>query len=716
MKLIDIKTQVQTSSDFQSQQFAIGDVSIILEILRSKIYSNPIHIVCQEIMSNARDAHREVGKDSVPIRITIPNALDTNLTIRDFGPGITPDRMANIFIQYGKSTKRSDNKQTGGFGLGAKTPFSYSDSFAIETITPHDGIKIKRQYVAYIDESRVGTMSLITQEETTEECGTAIIITPKQFDTNKFVEAITKVAKYWTVKPEIINRIITWPSRNILFSSLNWEITSNEYYEEQHSAIVDGILYPLNIREIEIPKEYETINTVSFSLFFKTGEMKVTASRESIDYQPEIKLLIKNKIVAMCNELKKIIENKIAHATSLWEAGVLFSTINLRFIPECAWNGLKIKKSLEINAKRAKIFRCTTDDGGVLTISQHEKYDSNQPIRYSNDALLIEDDTGAQRPSRARIMTLCELHPNKNLYVVIFIKDAAGSIASNKQHVEDAISWSKLSPIKLSTIEPKKLPRTSKAYTICVMRKFVENKSTGTTTWDPVDDDTIENGSGVYVIKSNGKFKVFGKLFDTNSLTYHLAGLGIEIFSVLEKKEGEVGPGWTHIDKYVVDKINELNNDKDITEFSGELHSAYSMTRNHNALWNFATKHNIIDKIKHEGIFNQYFNRTKKVEEVTTKIQFLKNCYQVSGLKDTSSTLTGKSILKTLSEEFDERYPLIGSLSYDIAYSHNHKAIMTDMVEYINKKDGEANADKLHQNVTIDNTNPQEREASSCPV
>ena len=86
----------------------------------------------------------------------LPNTLDWNYRIKDFGPGISPDRMSNIFIQYTASTKRDDNVQTGGFGLGAKTPFAYSNSFVIVTVM--NGIKY--QYNCYIDETKVGKLAL----------------------------------------------------------------------------------------------------------------------------------------------------------------------------------------------------------------------------------------------------------------------------------------------------------------------------------------------------------------------------------------------------------------------------------------------------------------------------------------------------------------------------------------------------------------------------
>src|SRR5271157_1549221 len=112
MKLNEAKPFFESSGQMQEHFFSIKDQGMIFEILRSKMYSNPILAICREITSNARDAHREVGKPELPIQIHLPVGLEPEYRVKDFGPGISPDRMVNIFIQYTASTKRDDRKST----------------------------------------------------------------------------------------------------------------------------------------------------------------------------------------------------------------------------------------------------------------------------------------------------------------------------------------------------------------------------------------------------------------------------------------------------------------------------------------------------------------------------------------------------------------------------------------------------------------------------
>ena len=89
MELLIDKPVVESTGIIEEQSFSIEDQGMIFDILRNKMYSDPIRAICREITCNARDAHREVGKADIPIHIQLPSALQPNLVIKDFGPGIT---------------------------------------------------------------------------------------------------------------------------------------------------------------------------------------------------------------------------------------------------------------------------------------------------------------------------------------------------------------------------------------------------------------------------------------------------------------------------------------------------------------------------------------------------------------------------------------------------------------------------------------------------
>ena len=125
---------VEKSHDFEDKQFRIEQNQMNHMIwLTINQYQYKIRTPLQEIISNARDAHREAGCPEKAIKITLPTKLDNTFKVRDYGVGITPERMDNVFTSFGASTKRNSNNEVGGFGIGAKSPLCYTDQFNVTT-------------------------------------------------------------------------------------------------------------------------------------------------------------------------------------------------------------------------------------------------------------------------------------------------------------------------------------------------------------------------------------------------------------------------------------------------------------------------------------------------------------------------------------------------------------------------------------------------------
>ena len=192
MKLNQAAKTFETNAEFTSQDFTIGDISAVIEILRNKLYRHKVRTLVQEYISNARDATREVnGKRKV--EITLPTVFTPTFKVRDFGPGITPERMYNVFIKYASSTKRDSNKQTGGFGIGAKSAWSYTDSFTIVTYV--DGVQ--RSYIAHIGANNNGRLDFLGEVSSTEPNGTEIQSPVSPKDVQDFIRAAKRATYFW---------------------------------------------------------------------------------------------------------------------------------------------------------------------------------------------------------------------------------------------------------------------------------------------------------------------------------------------------------------------------------------------------------------------------------------------------------------------------------------------------------------------------------------
>ena len=112
----------------ESISMGVSDDAALMHILSSTLYTYPQLAVVREIICNAWDAHIAAGKTDTPIQIIL---TEDSLTVRDFGFGISHANIGPIYGVYGNSTKRDDSASTGGFGLGSKAPFAYTDNFEV---------------------------------------------------------------------------------------------------------------------------------------------------------------------------------------------------------------------------------------------------------------------------------------------------------------------------------------------------------------------------------------------------------------------------------------------------------------------------------------------------------------------------------------------------------------------------------------------------------
>lgn len=277
--------------------FRIGDASKIIHILRSSLYAHPVRTLVQEYLSNARDAMREAGRGDEPFEVSLPTVLSPVLKIRDFGVGLSADRVRMVFCAYGVSTKDADASMTGGFGLGAKSAWAYTDSFVVTSYL--DGVK--STYVCHTGETFAGTMDLLAVEETAERNGTEVQIPLKSpLDHSRFVDAFYRATFFWPVRPNLLgvhaDEIPTTYAQSrsfakgpgwTLFSSDPW-ISSLLVGTTTHPchgvAVIDGIPYflPGGIIHDDVGLTTLLKDRAILCVDFGNDEIAVAASRESV--------------------------------------------------------------------------------------------------------------------------------------------------------------------------------------------------------------------------------------------------------------------------------------------------------------------------------------------------------------------------------------------------------------------------------------------------
>lgn len=288
MKVAKHNNSLETNSQGESKSFGIGDASVVIEILRNRLYENKIQTLVQEYICNARDAMREVGKGN-KFKVTRPTQLSPTFKVRDFGPGITPDRMEKIFILYGASTKRGTNNQTGGFGIGAKSAWSYTDSFTVVTIV--DGTRWT--YVCHTGTNNQGSLDLVSTDKTDEPNGTEIQVGVKREDLNEFRHAIWRCIFFWSERPDLNDNELPAYVPGFMVSP-NIETVNDRAipdflgfgYNDSVMAVIDGVPYPIRGKLLDKARQlHDFVNKdlkQAAILHFGNGIVEVSASRESI--------------------------------------------------------------------------------------------------------------------------------------------------------------------------------------------------------------------------------------------------------------------------------------------------------------------------------------------------------------------------------------------------------------------------------------------------
>jgi hypothetical protein len=494
------KTKIETSADFQSQLFGIGDLAIVFDILRSKMYSNPIESICREIGCNAVDSHREAGKRDLPIQITLPTMLDPHFKVRDFGVGLSPDRIENIYTKYAASTKRDTNDQIGSFGLGAKSFWSYTDLANVETI--YNGIKYN--YVCFIDETKIGKLSLLSKMATDQGNGTEVSINVKPTDFEAFRNGVYKTCKFWKVKPTIKNGNIKWDNLKPNIEGSNWFLTNGDSYYSKSMLLVDEIEYPFDYNELQGWKDKSLIDGLKGDLYlkFKTGELSLSANREAVHLDSRTQAKIIRAFNTVADELKATVQTKIDTCQSYWQACQVFQDEikylfrNFKFLKPITWQKNEIQYDrlyIEYN-EGASFYRFDKPIGSIKNNRPYIDYS----IYFNNHVLFLFNDFKEKNIKHDHLSALWKQYPDIKQIILVNTNLASdGKEITNFKKLAKKLPLELLGIKQLSSILPELPDLTIPVKAVkprLTIFKFKDNK------FKRVAIDTIDNDKNTKVV------------------------------------------------------------------------------------------------------------------------------------------------------------------------------------------------------------------------
>lgn len=285
---------------------AKDDQGYLFEVLSKRLYSNPEGTIVREITSNCFDSHVEAEVEKpVVIKFTYDEGC-TFMSFFDFGVGLSPDRIKKVYMNYFSSTKRQTNTQIGGFGLGSKSPLSYTNSFFI--ITQFQG---SRRTYLMSQAAQKPTLELLLEEECpVDENGTEVKIPLKNHsDIERFCKEIQDQLFYFDnvfvsddrTRSNGYSIDVKSLNEYQVFNFKTFKFRPQSNTKAKMHLVIDKVTYPIDFEQL---KTSEIL--IPIAVKFEIGELEVTPSRESVLYNDAAVKLINQRINEVFDELTSI--------------------------------------------------------------------------------------------------------------------------------------------------------------------------------------------------------------------------------------------------------------------------------------------------------------------------------------------------------------------------------------------------------------------------
>ncbi len=363
MKQTVKKTRVERSGKFEKASFTMEISAFMMDMLSNKMYSNKVRAVLRELACNASDIHTVCGIADKPFYVQLPSSLDPMFKVRDHGTGLTHKEIFTLYNTYGKSTKRGDDKQIGGFGIGSKSPFAYADSFNIVSIVKeraNSKQNTKRMYVALKGEDGMPQLNLVHEEKTSEPTGMEISLTVRPGDIETFSAEAAIVFRAFKVRPVITGAKITFVENEVLLSGTNWKI----YKQTQDQYGNKNLVPTVRMGQVDYPIPADAIKSAKFDLFrsvpmaidVEIGTFMPASSREQLDMNPESTKRLELFASKILEDIEAVVCADINSAPNMYEARTKFLALTndsspiKHVVEKIKWEykGVKLEKYITV--------------------------------------------------------------------------------------------------------------------------------------------------------------------------------------------------------------------------------------------------------------------------------------------------------------------------------------------------------------------------------
>ena len=299
------KGNIEVLGDIREFKTSIDpkNLEFITTLLSSNLYSDPEQSFIREIVSNAWDSHVEAGTTDTPVIIRFKRGANGwEVTIRDFGTGLSPERFQEVYCNIGSSTKRESNEFIGGFGIGKYSSLACTNTVYITSY--YEGTAFL--YVM-VKSGNTITTNLVMEKPTEEKNGVEVTI--KNIPN---IDPYKKALKYIVFFPNVYVDGIDNKVNNTKLKRFNNFAVASESIDTK--ILLGNVLYPCNTKLLSTASR-NFLRNVEFSgivIKFNVGEISITPNRESIIYSSDTISKIEDRIMAAKAELDTMVSNKFS--------------------------------------------------------------------------------------------------------------------------------------------------------------------------------------------------------------------------------------------------------------------------------------------------------------------------------------------------------------------------------------------------------------------
>ena len=299
-------------------EFRIRNSAKAFSILSSGLYANKVRAIIRELSCNAVDSHAAAGKSDVPFEVHLPNAFEPYFSVRDFGTGLSHEQVTQIYTTYFESTKTASNEFIGALGLGSKSPFAYTDNFAVTAIQNGK----KGIYSAFINGEGVPSVALMMQEDTDEPNGVEVKFSVES-DFRRFEQEAKNVYLHFKLKPKVLGAnsftfdLISYETEN-LCPGVHVYASSNR----ASVAVMGNIAYPIELPQTEVSSMDPLLAGLlkcGLEIHFNIGDLDFQASREGLSYIATTVEAIKKRLQEIATVVTAHVKEEADKIDNLWE-------------------------------------------------------------------------------------------------------------------------------------------------------------------------------------------------------------------------------------------------------------------------------------------------------------------------------------------------------------------------------------------------------------